>query len=398
VELVEEMSGNGTHPNSAADPPPVDVLVVDDNKANLLAVEAVLRPLNQNLILKRSGADALRWLLQGDPAVVLLDVRMPYLDGFETAIALRGRERSRHTPVIFITAVDTDAAKIVNGYSMGAVDFLFKPIVPEILRAKVAVFVELHRKRVQVEEQARILAERSKELARSNSELAEFAYAASHDLQEPLRKVVSFSALLKDRLGRKEDGDALENLRVILSAVDRMQKMISDLLELARVGSREPRTHTSLDEALDAALAQLDEAIHESKAVVTRGTLPKVWAPPREVVQLFQNLISNALKFRRDEPPRVHVSAEKSEEGWVVTVRDNGIGIAPDEADGLFQMFRRLHSRADYPGTGMGLAICRKIAELLGGRIWVVPAPEAGSMFRVLFPDRAHAKEVVPAD
>jgi two-component system, sensor histidine kinase and response regulator len=365
---------------------PVDVLVVDDNDKNLLAIEAVLAPLGQTIVLKRSGADALRWLLRSEAAVVLLDVRMPEVDGFETALAIRERDRSRHTPIIFITAIDTDPTKMARGYSMGAVDFLFKPVVPEILRSKVAVFVELHQRRREIAQQARALEKRTRELARSNAELAQFAYVASHDLQEPLRKVTGFAKLLAEELEGKIQGEPLAHLRVVQDAVQRMQRMIQDLLSYARAGQGESVELTSLDAALDSALERLETAVVESRAVVAREPLPSVRMHPLEAIQLFQNLVSNALKFRRTEPPRVHISAAREGGEWIVTVRDNGIGIPGPQAAELFQVFRRLHSRTAYPGTGIGLATCRKIAESLGGRIWVEPAPDEGSTFRVAFP------------
>ncbi len=238
-----------------------------------------------------------------------------------------------------------------------------------------------------VAERTSELAERAQDLTRSNSELQQFAYVASHDLQEPLRMVASFTQLLAKRYREKLDDDARDFINYAVDGATRMQTLISDLLTYSRVGTQgkalEP---TSCDEVLDRVLRNLKFAIEESGAKVTREPLPVVMADAQQLGQLFQNLISNAIKFHGDAPSRVGISAESSGNNWTISVRDNGIGISPDHADRIFIIFQRLHTRTEYSGTGIGLAVCKKVAERHGGRIWVESAPEGGAVFRFTIP------------
>ncbi|HUL57598.1 MAG TPA: ATP-binding protein [Usitatibacter sp.] len=223
---------------------------------------------------------------------------------------------------------------------------------------------------------------KARELERSNEELQQFAYVASHDLQEPLRMVSSYTQLLVRRYGDRLDGDAKEFMDFIVDGAARMKQLIEDLLAYSRVGTR-GRTleRTGSLEALDKALVNLRVTQEASGAVVTHDPMPEVVADPGQLTQLFQNLIGNAMKFRGSDAPRIHVGAETREHVWVFTVRDNGIGLDTQYADRIFMMFQRLHSKSEYPGTGIGLAICKKIVERHGGRIWVDSRPGQGSTF-----------------
>ncbi len=223
---------------------------------------------------------------------------------------------------------------------------------------------------------------KAKELERSNEELQQFAYVASHDLQEPLRMVSSYTQLLARRYGDKLDGDAHEFMDFVVDGAARMKQLIEDLLAYSRVGTRgRALTPTDSGAALARALANLRGAQEASGAQVTHEAMPEVVADSGQLTQLFQNLIGNAMKFRGEEPPRIHVSAQTRERVWVFSVRDNGIGLDTQYADRIFMMFQRLHNKQEYPGTGIGLAICKKIVERHGGRIWVDSRPGEGSTF-----------------
>lgn len=239
--------------------------------------------------------------------------------------------------------------------------------------------VDLERK---IAERTAQLAERAKDLERSNMELQQFAYVASHDLQEPLRTIASFTQLLAKRYADKLDDKAREFIGFAVDGSKRMQTLINDLLSFSRVGTQgkalEP---VRCDETLDAVLRSLKRAIEESGAVITRDPLPVVLADELQLGQLLQNLLGNALKFRGDKAPRIHIGAERTGEAWKISVRDNGIGIAPEHYERIFVIFQRLHTKTQYAGTGIGLAICKKIAERHGGRLWVEPAPGGGSTF-----------------
>ena len=225
----------------------------------------------------------------------------------------------------------------------------------------------------------------NRDLTRSNSELEQFASVASHDLQEPLRKLVSFSELLRTDLGSELTDRAARDLEFITDAARRMRTLVKDLLTLSSTGTSEMQVRdVSLDGCVDRVLEALDLRISETHAVITRDPLPEVEGDPSLLEALYQNLLSNALKFvAPGSPPRIHLSAERGpDDTWVVGVHDEGIGIEPDRTPEIFRPFRRLHSNDKYPGTGIGLAIARKAVDRHGGRLWVESAKGAGSHFR----------------
>lgn len=234
-----------------------------------------------------------------------------------------------------------------------------------------------------------LLARQAEELARSNVELDQFAYVVSHDLQEPLRAVAGYLRLLQKRNKGKLDADSEKYIARTVDAALRMQKLINDLLDYSRVHSRgTPFEPTDCATVVNRALVHLHLAIERSGTVVTADSLPVVHGDATQLTQLFKNLISNAIKFHGDAPPLVHIAAERKEQEWIFSVRDNGIGIDPKYTDRIFVIFKRLHGRRKYPGTGIGLAICKKIVERHGGRIWVGSELGKGSTFYFTIPER----------
>jgi PAS domain S-box-containing protein len=493
------------------------VLLVDDSPENLISLEAALDGLGAELVCAGSGTEALRHLLDQDFAAIILDVKMPDMDGFQTAEMIRSRKRSRHIPILFLTGYKSDE-HLFRGYDLGAVDFLFKPVVPEILRSKVNVFVKLsrntellrqqaealskteqkfrslleaapdamiissedgrislvnsqaerlfgfrreeltgeniqtllpewkgleaaagshkevkanrrdksyfpaeislsplnteegllvtsairditERKKIdeairelnarleeRVTERTRELREANEALRQSNDDLSQFAYAASHDLQEPLRMVALYGQLFQKRYKGKLDDDAGRSLNFMITGAQRMEMLLRDLLAYSQTGSdQEPAAPVNCQEILARVALNLQAAIEQNKATVTWGRLPEVKAHEIRIIQLFQNLVGNAIKYRSPEAPVIRVTAEKQDTNWLFCVEDNGIGIKPEYSQQVFGIFKRLHGHS-YPGTGIGLAICQRIVERYGGRIWVEPAAPQGSKFCFTMP------------
>jgi PAS domain S-box-containing protein len=227
------------------------------------------------------------------------------------------------------------------------------------------------------------------ELERSNTELEQFAYVASHDLQEPLRTIASYLQLLSRRYKGRLDGDADDFIDFAVNGAKRLQAMIDGLLAFSRAGTRElKRQPVALNELADEVLRELAEGIRTGQATVSRGELPTVQGDPLQLAQVLRNLVGNAIKFRRADPPRVRISAEPRDGAWAIAVSDNGIGIAPEDQASLFGVFRRLHGVDAYPGCGIGLAICKRIVERHGGSIELSSARGEGSTFTFVLPDR----------
>lgn len=390
-----------------------NILLVDDKESNLLTMEALLESSDYGIIKADSGPKALKQLLENDYVfLIILDVQMPVIDGFETAKLIRKREKNRYIPIIFVSAEKIEEKDIFHGYALGAFDYLTKPINPEILKSKVNVFLSLYQFKqdlgtayeqlqqeivVRRKAEEKVLAmneelelritERTKSLKKSNERLQEFAYVASHDLQEPLRMVINYMQLLEKKYKKNLDETADQYIHFAVDGAKRMQKLIQGLLALSRIDSRgEPFEAVDCDETVGQVLKQLKTKISESKASIKYKYLPSVVADRMQLGQLFQNIIENALKYRSNKKPQISVSAESKKHEWLFSITDNGIGIDPIQTKQIFAIFKRLHSKKSYPGTGIGLAICDRIIERHGGKIWVESNPNEGSTFFFTIP------------
>jgi PAS domain S-box-containing protein len=487
----------------------IRLLLVDDDADNLVSLEATLQGVADEIVSVQSGHEALRQLLEQDFAAILLDVKMPEMDGFETAELIRQRKRFRHTPILFLTGYRSDD-HLFRGYDLGAVDFLFKPIVPEILRSKVTVFVELARNSKLLQQQAQTLARaeerfrslleaapdamlisredgcitlvnsrteelfgwprdlllgrdltmlvpdwchvgrmqgvelralrrdgvtfpadltfsplqtdegllittvvrditdrkrvedsirilnadlerrvsiRTAELTRSNEAMRQFAWAASHDLQEPLRMVLAYSQMLQRRLGENTSEDINVCLDFMGTGAKRLDTLLAGLREFIQTSEAGEQEIVPVDcaAALRQAMDNLQALISSSGAAVECSAMPIVSGVNVLLVQVFQNLIGNAIRYRSDAPPKITVSARLIGEEWQFTVADNGLGIDARHHERIFGVFRRLHGD-DQPGSGMGLAICKAAIQRLGGRIWLDSVPGSGSAFHFTIP------------
>jgi signal transduction histidine kinase len=369
------------------------ILIVDDMPANLGVLTSHLERQGYIAVVAQGGEEGVERAEFVQPDLILLDVMMPGVDGFETCRRLKSSPRTRDIPVIFMTAL-TDTGDKLTGFAVGAVDYVTKPLNGAEVLARIETHLTLYGLRQQLAAQNAQLQheiatreETQAALLRSNTELEQLAYVASHDMQEPLRMVASYLQLVAQRYKGQLDADADEFIGYAVDGAKRMQALINDLLAYSRVGTKaRPFEPTDCTKVVETALANLRIAIADSRAAVTHGPLPTVTGDPMQLLQLFQNLIGNALKFRRDEPVRVHIEAEAADTHWLFKVSDNGIGIAPEYHERIFVLFQRLHGRGDYPGTGIGLAICKKIVERHGGRIEVESQPGAGSTFRFTLP------------
>ena len=524
----------------------VNILIVDDEPKNLTVLETVLDNPGYRLVRAASADEALLALVLDEFALLILDIRMPGMTGFELAHMIKERKKTAHVPIIFLTAYYNEDQHMLEGYGTGAVDYLVKPVNPVVLRAKVEVFAELYRKnrelgvtnvsllaevaerrRVEKEMQdltetleqrvrqrtealrqnrshlrqaadaarltyvvgflgararaaenfaavmgyavpaeeddasaaTRLLLEHvvpqdrarveaalqdflsgkpvhrleyrvlgddnierwiestwsidrspedhsmkafaaylditarkhaEEDLRRANQDLEQFAYSASHDLQEPLRNVAIFGQLLKKRYGGQLDAEANEFVGYIVEGAQRVSLLASDLLAYTEAAGleREPVTPVDAGRVLEQVLRNLQSAVQESQGTITVDPLPLVAVKETHLQQLLQNLIGNALKYRKDdEPPHVHVSAVRQDLHWRFAVQDNGIGIAPEYQTQVFGIFKRLHVKGGkYAGTGIGLAICERIVDRYRGRIWMESALGKGTTVYVTIP------------
>ncbi len=270
------------------------------------------------------------------------------------------------------------------------VEISLSPMWPEgefLVTAVIRDLMEYKRTEQQLRKAAEMLAQQTTELARSSEELERFAYIAAHDLQEPLRIVASYTQLLARRYRGKLDADADEFIGYAVNGANRMQQLIRDLLEYSRVGTRGGAlAPVDCGEVIATLIANIAPPFTETGATVVAGALPVVIADQSQLRQLFQNLIGNALKYRSDAPPVVRIDADREGNAWHFIVQDNGIGIAPEYADRIFVIFQRLHTQAEYPGTGIGLAVCKRIIDRHGGRIWVESTVGEGATFHFTLP------------
>nr|WP_256379080.1 response regulator [Chitinophaga sp. SYP-B3965] len=396
---------------------PVKILIVDDRQDNLMSIGSILERENYSIVHAGSGRAALKILLREyDFSLILMDVMMPDMNGFETASLIYERDKLKDIPIIFITAHNYEEESIYKGYRVGAVDFIYKPINPELLRIKVGLFVELYRKTqsliaqeqkllrmnasLQKEVEEREISEMkvrelNNQLVKSNvhliavnEELDRFAFAASHDLQEPLRKIRVFSDLILSKKGKEEDVD--KYMVKITNAAARMQQLVNDLLRFSRHALQGGDfVVTDLNTVVKEAMTELEMKITSTNAVIRIDALPSIPVIPVLMRQVFFNLISNAIKFSKKEvQPEVHIYAENSSAVHKVFIKDNGIGIDNQYLEDIFSVFKRLHSYHEIEGTGIGLSICKKIMDQHNGTITATSQADQGSTFILSIPEK----------
>jgi signal transduction histidine kinase len=312
------------------------------------------------------------------PEIVLADYNLPDWKGMEALKVLRSE--GHDIPMILVSGAVGDVT---------AVECIKQGVTDYVLKDGLARLPEVIRRALREKNERSLRQKMEEELARSNADLEQFAYVASHDLQEPLRMVTAYTQLLAERYRGQLDENADKFIGYASEGAQRMQVLIHDLLAFSKIG-RNSAASGSVDcnAVIAEVLLGLETAIQESGATVTHGKLPAAWGDHTQVAQVCQNLIGNAIKFRGTKPPVISAQAEKADPLWQFSVSDNGIGIAPEYVENIFVVFQRLHARSEYAGNGIGLAICKKIVERYGGRIWVESQAGSGSTFKFTLPGR----------
>lgn len=386
------------------------ILLVDDTPENLTALEAVLGELGEVLAVASSGHEALRYLLEHEVAVILLDVQMPGLDGFEAAQLIRQRERLKDIPIIFLTAIHRTEEFAEAGYKVGGIDYIFKPFNTTILKAKVSLFVELYKRRIRekhIEEErlalfkakSRLvdeLADNKRELTKANEhlsivnrEMEAFSYSVSHDLRAPLRHISGFVELLR-KSESKLDSNQQNCLSHIADAAAKMDILIEDLLNFSRLGRAEMRTvEVDMHRLVLDVQRELMERVQNRNIQWKIETLDPVNADPSLLRVVVSNLMSNAVKYtgkREEATIEIGSMRREDEKDIVFFVRDNGAGFDMNYAEKLFGVFQRLHTDGEFEGTGIGLATVRRIITRHGGRTWAEGKPNEGATFYFSLP------------
>jgi len=414
-----------------------NILIVDDRPENLLAVESILQPLGQRLVRAHSGQEALREVLRTDFAVILMDVQMPVLNGFETVEMIKSRERSRYTPIIFLTAISKDEEYVFTGYSAGAVDYMFKPLQPDILRSKVAVFVDLflkteelkqkqeelraserregqlrheaalreHEKKAAAELRAlnQKLSERQRELERAISARSRFYANMSHELRTPINAILGYSSLMLDEIYGPMPPQQREGVERTLRAARHLLELVNDVLDLSKIEAGKielqiDQLHVpAVIEDLFATVKPLTAEYGSTLTLECQAPPTTITTDPRRVRQILLNLLSNAVKFGDGKPIRV-VYRRTDDGGVAVDVIDHGRGIAAPDQIKIFDEFVQLEQEKRTDGTGLGLPISLRLAELLEGELTVESSPDAGSTFTLRLPAELTADVLEDSD
>ncbi|MEL1244539.1 response regulator [Flavobacterium sp. DGU11] len=399
------------------------ILIVDDIRANIVALQKILELHSLPVDTAESGEDALRKILKTDYSLIIMDVQMPGMDGFEVVETLAGSNRTRDIPVIFLSAVNKQKKFISRGYETGGVDYVTKPVDPDLLILKVKTFLKLYEQKrelkdirdllfkeieirkeaqenleVKVAERTKELVSKNEELEMRNHELQQFSWVVSHDLKEPIRKIELFIKIIKEKY-LKDDPTAFDYVNRTIKSAERMSTLITDLLDYSRLSSNVASVKTNIAGVIAEVITDFDYMIEQKNAVVKIGEMPIIHCVGSQMRQVFQNLVSNSLKFsKKDTPPVIEINAElvlekdfnseASPDGQFcrMTVKDNGIGFDERFLDKIFIIFQSLNDRSSYEGTGIGLAIAKKIIEKHNGIITAKSEVGKGSCFTMVLP------------
>lgn len=399
------------------------ILIVDDIDANIIALKKILELNGLDVETATSGEEALKKILKTDYSLIIMDVQMPEMDGFEVTEILSGNSKTKDIPVIFLSAANKQKRFISKGYQTGAVDYITKPVDPELLILKVKTFLKIYnqqnelkmvrdllskeiaiRKKDQenlediVKERTKELVKNNEELELKNHELQQFSWVVSHDLKEPIRKIQTFIKIIKEKY-LVEDEKSLYYIDRTLHSADRMQNLITDLLEYSRLSSNVPATKINLNSIIEEIIIDFDHITDKKNGSIKIGNLPEILGVASQMRQVFQNLIGNSLKFSRENvPPLIEITStlikEKSFNSpedsngkfCKIEVKDNGIGFEEKYLDKIFMIFQSLNDKTVFEGTGIGLAIAKKIIDKHNGLITAKSSPNEGATFVIILP------------
>jgi len=399
------------------------VLIVDDIKANIIALKKTLELHDIDVDTAESGEEALKKILKTDYCLIIMDVQMPGLDGFEVVKILSGNKRTKDIPVIFLSALNIEKKYIFKGYETGAVEYITKPVDTDLLMLKVKTFLKIYEQQrelkgikellskeiiirkeaqdnleIKIAERTKELVLKNEELEMKNHELQQFSWVVSHDLNEPIRKIQIFIKIIKE-LYLADDAKAVDYVNRTIKSAERMQTLITDLLAYSRLSSQVKPEVTDLNVVLQEVLSDFDYLIERKNATIKTNELPTIDSIPSQLRQVFQNLIGNALKFSgNSQNPLIEITSEliadKSFDSPVspqgkfcrITVKDNGIGFDEIYLDRIFIIFQSLNDRQSYEGTGIGLAIAKKIIEKHNGLITAKSQVGHGASFIIILP------------
>lgn len=377
------------------------ILIIDDKQANIFVLEKLLERPDRLLLSAENGKDGLKLALSHEPDLIILDVQMPEMDGFEVARILKSNKRTKEIPIIFASAERKEHHSIIKGFEEGAVDYLSKPLDPEVTRAKVSVQLkiqwqkkELIKKNISLEKaEARInqlnseLQQNLAQLEMVNGELESFSYSVSHDLRAPLRIANGYSSILLEDYGDKFDGEGKRMLNSLQGQVRKMNNLIDNLLEFSKLGRKDlKKSEIDAESLVETVLLELRQA-DKYKADIVSKSLPPMYGDRELITQVWINLLSNALKYSsKKENAQIEIGSRKEGNELVYYVSDNGSGFDMKYADQLFGVFQRLHKADEFEGVGIGLSIVKRIVTRHGGRVWAEAELDKGATFYFSLP------------
>ncbi|HEY8936759.1 MAG TPA: response regulator [Cyclobacteriaceae bacterium] len=379
----------------------VSILIIDDKKENIFAMEKLLEKPERNFISATTGTDGLKLALSQKIDLIILDVQMPEMDGFEVAQILKSNKRTKDVPIIFASAEKKERNSIMKGFEEGAVDYLSKPLDPELTKAKVSVLLKIQMQKKELVEKNTALEKAEVEIKQLNSdlqtnlmqlesinkELESFSYSISHDLRAPLRAISGYAKMVEEDFGETLGIDGNRLLKIIQNNVIKMNKLIDGLLQFSRSGKKEvSKSEIDMEGIVQHVIHDIRDSIKDHVKISVNKLSP-AFADNMLITQVWVNLISNAVKYSSTkEHPQIEIGSTKNDHSITFFVKDNGAGFSMDYADKLFGVFQRLHSAEEFEGTGVGLAIVQRIITRHGGRVWAEAQVDNGATFYFSLP------------